>query len=128
MLERTFSATSAILNLSARLFGGRILSKLFRELKRRNVFRVVIAYTAVAWLILQVSDIVFGNIGAPDWVMKTVMYTLAVGFPVAVFFAWAYELTPDGVKREEDIDRSLWITSLKDQCVVTAIISVLRHS
>ena len=72
------------------------MSNLFQELKRRNVFRVAIAYAAIAWLILQISDIVLENIGAPAWVMQTLMFLLAIGFPIAVLFAWAYEMTPEG--------------------------------
>ena len=64
------------------------MSQLFQELKRRNVFRVAIAYIAIAWLILQVADIVLENIGTPAWVMQTLMFLLAIGFPIAVLFAW----------------------------------------
>jgi hypothetical protein len=66
-----------------------LLSQLFQELKRRNVFRVAIAYLAVAWLVLQAADIVLDNIAAPDWLMKAVMFFMVVGFPIAVIFAWA---------------------------------------
>ena len=83
---------------------------LFEELKRRNVFRVAIGYTITAWLLLQVVDLVLENIHAPDWVMQVFMLALAIGFPLAVFFAWAFELTPDGVKRESEVDRSQSIT------------------
>jgi adenylate cyclase len=86
------------------------MSGLFQELKRRNVFRVAIAYVAVAWLVLQVADIVFENIGTPDWVMQTLMFLLAIGFPLATLFSWAYEMTPEGLKKERDVDRSQSIT------------------
>jgi TolB-like protein/tetratricopeptide (TPR) repeat protein len=86
------------------------MSNLFEELKRRNVFRVAIAYIAVAWLVLQVSDIVFENFGTPGWVMKTLMFVLAIGFPLATLFSWAYEMTPEGLKKERDVDRSQSIT------------------
>jgi len=78
----------------------------FEELKRRNVFRVAIAYAITAWLLLQLVDLVLENVNAPDWVMQVFMLALAVGFPLAVFFAWAFEMTPEGVKRESEIDRS----------------------
>ena len=71
------------------------MSQLFQELKRRNVFRVAIAYLAVAWLVIQVSDIVLDNIAAPEWLMKALLFFLAIGFPIAILFAWAYEMTPD---------------------------------
>ena len=78
----------------------------FDELKRRNVFRVAIGYVITAWLLLQVVDLVLENIKAPDWVMQVFMLALAIGFPLAIFFAWAFEMTPEGVKRESEVDRS----------------------
>ncbi len=78
----------------------------FDELKRRNVFRVAIGYVITAWLLLQVVDLVLENINAPDWVMQVFMLALAIGFPLAIFFAWAFEMTPEGVKRESEVDRS----------------------
>ena len=101
------------------------MSQLFEELKRRNVFRVAIAYVAIAWLILQVADIVLENIGTPAWVMQTLMFLLAIGFPIAVLFAWAYEMTPEGIKRERDIDRSESITQRTGQKLNRTIIVVL---
>ena len=83
---------------------------LFQELKRRNVIRVAAAYVIVAWLILQVADVVLGNISSPGWVFQTILLILALGFPLAMFFAWAFELTPDGLKREAHVDRSESIT------------------
>ncbi len=82
----------------------------FEELKRRNVFRVAIGYIITAWLLLQVVDLVLENVNAPDWVMQVFMLALAIGFPLAIFFAWAFEMTPDGVKRESEVDRSISIT------------------
>ena len=82
----------------------------FEELKRRNVFRVAIGYVITAWLLLQFVDLVLENVNAPDWVMQVFMLALAIGFPLAVFFAWAFEMTPEGVKRESEVDRSKSIT------------------
>jgi TolB-like protein len=78
----------------------------FDELKRRNVFRVGIAYAVSAWVLLQVVDLVLENIAAPEWVMQVFMLALAVGLPVALIFAWAFEITPEGVKLEKHVDRS----------------------
>ena len=80
------------------------------ELKRRNVFRVAIVYAVVAWLIAQVAELALDSFAAPGWVIKTVLLLLAIGFPLALIFAWAFELTSDGIKREKDIDRSESIT------------------
>ena len=82
----------------------------FTELKRRQVFRVGIAYAVVAWVLLQVVDLVLDNITAPEWIMKVFMLAVAVGFPVAVIIAWAFEMTPEGLKRESEVDRSQSIT------------------
>ena len=75
------------------------------ELKRRNVFRVGIAYAVTSWLLIQVTDILFESIGAPPWVMQAMFVVLAAGFVIALLFAWAFELTPEGVKKEKDVDR-----------------------
>ncbi len=101
------------------------MSNFFEELKRRNVFRVGLAYAAIAWLILQASDIVLENFGTPGWVMKTLMFFLAIGFPMAIFFAWAYEMTPEGIKREKEVDRSQSITQQTGQKLNRTIIVVL---
>jgi TolB-like protein len=98
---------------------------LFAELQRRNVVRVAIAYAVVAWLLAQVADIAFDNFGAPDWVPKSVLFVLILGFPLAVFFAWAFELTPEGVKREKDVDRSQSITNVTGRKLNRLIIAVL---
>ena len=97
----------------------------FAELKRRNVFRVAIAYVVVAWVIAQVTELALDSFGTPDWVMKTVLLLLVMGFPMAVFFAWAFELTPEGIKKEKDIDRSESITHNTGRKLDYIIIGVL---
>jgi len=98
---------------------------LFNELKRRNVFKVAIAYIIVAWLVLQVADVVLNNITAPDWVFQVLMLFLVVGFPFAMIFAWAFEMTPEGLKREHEVDRSQSITSQTGRRLDFLIIGVL---
>jgi len=83
---------------------------LFTELKRRNVFRVGVAYIVGAWLLAQVADLVLDVIGAPDIVLRSLVVLLALGLVPAVIFAWVFEMTPEGVKRESRIDRSQSIT------------------
>src|SRR5210317_357879 len=78
----------------------------FDELKRRNVFRVAIGYIITAWLLLQIVDLVLENINAPDWVMQVFMLAMAVGLPIALIIAWAFELTPEGIKLEKNVDQS----------------------
>jgi TolB-like protein len=101
------------------------LSQLFIELKRRNVFRVGIAYVIAAWLILQVVDLVLDAVPAPGWVMQVFLLGTAVGLPVALLFAWAFEMTPEGVKLEKDVDRSQSITRQTGRKLDYAIIAVL---
>ena len=101
------------------------MSQLFEELKRRNVFRVGLAYLAVAWLVLQAADIVLDNIAAPGWLMQALMLFIVIGFPVALIFAWAFELTPDGIKKEEEVDRSASITQKTGHKLNRTIIAVL---
>lgn len=98
---------------------------LLAELKRRNVFRVAAAYAVIGWLLAQVADVAFDAFGAPDWVPKSVLFVLLLGFPVAVLFAWAFEMTPEGVKREKDVDRSQSITDHTGQKLNRVIIAVL---
>ncbi len=98
---------------------------LFAELKRRNVFRVGIAYVVVAWLVLQVADVVINNIEAPEWVFQVIMLMLALGFPLVLIFAWAFEMTPDGLKKEKDVDRSQSITTHTGRKLDFTIIGVL---
>ncbi len=78
----------------------------FDELKRRKVFRVGAAYLLVFWLLLQVTDVVVPILELPAWVAKLVLFLLVAGFPVALLLAWAFELTPAGLKKEKDIDRT----------------------
>jgi TolB-like protein len=97
----------------------------FNELKRRNVIRVGIAYVIVAWLILQFSDVVLNNIEAPHWVFQVIMLVLGIGLPLALFFAWAFEMTPEGIKKEKDIKRSESITPVTGQKLNYTIIGLL---
>ena len=98
---------------------------LFAELKRRNVVRVGAAYALVGWVIAQIAEFAFENFGAPDWVLKSVVVILLLGLPLALFFAWAFEMTPEGLKREKDVDRSESITPQTGRKLDRAIIGVL---
>jgi TolB-like protein/Flp pilus assembly protein TadD len=73
----------------------------FYELQRRHVVRVAVAYAVAAWVLLQLASIVFPTFGAPDWVLKVVIAILALGFPIALILAWAFEMTPEGIRRTE---------------------------
>jgi TolB-like protein len=97
----------------------------FQELKRRNVFRVAIVFAITAWLILQIVDVVLPMLGLPEWVGKFVLLLLIVSFPVALILAWAFEMTPEGVKLEKNVDRSQSITPQTGRKLDFTIIAAL---
>ena len=76
----------------------------FSELKRRNVYKVAVAYAVVAWLLMQVASQIFPFFEIPNWVVRLVVLLLVIGFPIALVIAWAFELTPEGLKRTEVAD------------------------
>ncbi|MGH8225050.1 MAG: tetratricopeptide repeat protein [Gammaproteobacteria bacterium] len=78
--------------------------RFFAELKRRHVWRVAIAYAVVAWLLLQLAAIVLPTFGAPHWVLKVLIGIFVLFFPVAIMLAWAFEMTPEGMRRTESAD------------------------
>jgi TolB-like protein len=78
----------------------------FQELKRRNVVRVGIAYVLLGWVVMQGADFLLDLVGAPEWVIRVFAIAGLVGLPFALFFSWAFELTPEGIKRESEIDRT----------------------
>jgi TolB-like protein/Tfp pilus assembly protein PilF len=83
---------------------------LISELKRRNVIRVALLYLVAAWVILQVSQLLFDVLKLPDWTSRLVLGLLVLGFPLSLIFSWVYELTPEGLKREHEIDPNQSIT------------------
>lgn len=97
----------------------------FSELRRRNVFKVAVAYAVAAWLLLQIVDLVLDNINAPDWVMQVFMLGMAVGFPIAIIIAWAFEVTPEGIMLEKHVDRSNSITRETGKKLNGGIIMIL---
>jgi len=95
------------------------------ELKRRNVFKVAAAYIIVAWLIMQAGATLAPALHLPEWVNSLLAFFLILGLPLALFFAWAFEMTPEGIKREKDVDRSRSITQVTGQKLNNAIIGIL---
>src|SRR6516164_8726499 len=76
----------------------------FGELKRRNVYKVAFAYGVVGWLLIQIASQVFSFFEIPNWAVRFVVLAIIIGFPIALILAWAFELTPEGVKRTEAAD------------------------
>jgi TolB-like protein len=97
----------------------------FAELKRRNVVRVGVAYVIVGWLLAQVADFAAENFGAPDWALKIFVVFVILGLPLALFFAWAFELTPGGIKFEKNVDREESITPQTGRKLDFVIIAVM---
>ena len=101
------------------------MASVWGELRRRNVVRVAIAYLIVGWLILQFADVLVPLLTLPEWVGRLIFLLLLIGFPLALFFAWAYELTPEGIKKEADVDRSKSVTHTTGRKLDFIIIGVL---
>ena len=98
---------------------------LFQELKRRNVFRMAGLYVVVAWLFTQVAGTVLPMFGAPEWIGRSIVLLLVIGFVPTLLFSWIYELTPEGLRRESEVDRSESITSLTGRRIDRSITVVL---
>jgi TolB-like protein/Tfp pilus assembly protein PilF len=94
----------------------------FTELKRRNVYKVAVAYAVVAWLLIQVATQVFPFFEFPNWAVQMVVLAVVIGFPIAVVCSWAFEMTPEGIKLERDIDRRV---TRKTGRKLTALITVV---
>src|SRR6266480_7747530 len=76
----------------------------FSELKRRNVYKVAVAYAVVGWLVVQVTTQVFPIFEIPNWASRLIVLAIVIGFPIALVIAWVFELTPKGIKRTDDVD------------------------
>ena len=105
------------------------MGELFEELKRRNVFRVGVAYLVTAWIVAQVAELLVEAFEAPPWALKLFLGVLALGFLISVVVAWVYELTPEGIKREIEVDRSESVvrhTGRKlDRLIIVALVIAL---
>ena len=102
----------------------------FAELKRRNVYKVAVAYAVVAWLLIQAASIILPSFEAPAWLMKILIAALAIGFPIAVVLAWAFEITPQGIVRAEDVSPTESITKHTGHKLigVTVVLAVIAAS
>jgi TolB-like protein/Tfp pilus assembly protein PilF len=100
------------------------LRNFFAELKRRNVYKVAIAYAVVAWLLIQAGSILFPTFEAPGWVMKGFVTVIAAGFVIALIIAWAFEMTPQGMKRTEDLSPDEFIPQWSKRKFVALIVSL----
>ena len=98
---------------------------LLDELKRRNVFRVGAAYVVLGWLVVQVTETISPALNLPDWTVAFVIWIGIIGLPFVLFFSWAYEITPDGIKKEAEVDRSQSITDVTGKRLNVALVALL---
>src|SRR5881398_2051607 len=106
---------------------GRESINFFTELKRRNVYKVAVAYAVVAWLTIQAASIFLPAFNAPQWAMQIVILILVVGFPIALAFSWAFEITPEGIVRESEVSADQSITHHTGRKIValTIVLAVI---
>ena len=99
--------------------------RLFTELRRRNVLRMAVLYAAAAWFIMQLAEVVFGLIGLPEQFGRVLLIVLAIGFPIALIISWFYELTPEGVALDKDVQATASVTSFGGRRTDFVIIAIL---
>jgi len=99
----------------------------FAELKRRNVYKVAVAYAVVAWLVIQVASIVLPTFHAPEWTLQVIIALVVIGFPVALVCSWAFEITPEGIVRESEIQAGKSITRHTGRKIIamTIVLAIL---
>ena len=99
----------------------------FAELKRRNVYKVAVAYAVISWLVVQAASLLLATFEAPPWAMKAFVVLIALGFPIALVLSWAFEITPEGIKLESEIEPNKSITSKTGRKIValTIVLAVI---
>jgi serine/threonine-protein kinase len=104
-----------------------VKASFFAELKRRNVYKAAVAYAVVAWLIVQVATQVFPFFDVPNWTIRLVVILLVLGFPAAMIFSWAFEITPEGIKRESEIaaNESIAPRTGRKLIAITAVVALI---
>src|SRR5437879_573615 len=99
----------------------------FAELKRRNVYKAAVAYAVVSWLLIQIATQVFPFFEVPNWAVRLVVLLLILGFPAALIFSWAFEITPEGIKRESEVesDESIMHKTGRKLVAITAVLAII---
>src|ERR1043166_5451881 len=99
----------------------------FGELKRRNAYKVAVAYGVVSWLLIQIATQVFPFFEVPNWAVRLVVLLLILGFPVALVLSWAFEITPEGIKRESEVapDESITRRTGRKIIAITTVLAVI---
>jgi TolB-like protein/Flp pilus assembly protein TadD len=101
------------------------IDNFFAELKRRNVYKVAVAYAVVGWVLVQVTTQVFPIFEIPNWALRLIVLAIIIGFPISLVIAWAFELTPEGLKRTEDVDLTTARRSKKHAWIYVVIVAAL---
>jgi hypothetical protein len=103
------------------------LDNFFAELRRRNVYKVAVAYAVASWLLIQIATQVFPFFEIPNWAVRLVVLILIAGFPVALVFSWAFEITPEGIVRESDVESGKPITrhTGKKIVAITIVLAII---
>ncbi|MGI9263293.1 MAG: hypothetical protein ACR2QU_00095 [Gammaproteobacteria bacterium] len=101
------------------------IAGIYQELRRRNVFRVAMVYLIASWILIQIAETTFPALNLPDWTVTFVVVLLAMGFPIAVIFAWAFELTPEGLKKTAHVNPTESVTQSTGQRINYMIIGSL---
>jgi hypothetical protein len=94
------------------------MKNFFDELKRRNVYKVAVAYAVGSWLVVQASSLLLATFEAPPWAMKAFVVFVALGFPIALILSWAFEITPEGIVRESEVEPGKSITHYTGRKIV----------
>src|SRR5438477_13177773 len=100
------------------------MNDFFTELRRRNVYKVAVAYAVISWLLIQAASILLPTFEAPPWVMKILVVLLALGFLFAVFISWSFEVTPEGMKRTADLSPGVVLRYWRKRKFDALIVSV----
>ena len=98
------------------------IENLFTELKRRNVYKIAVAYAVVGWLLVQVATQVFPFFEIPNWAVRLIVLAIVIGFPIALVIAWAFELTPEGIKRTQDVDRATSVRQRRKHAWIVVVL------
>src|SRR2546428_8924138 len=103
------------------------MNDFFAELRRRNVYKVAVAYAVISWLLIQAASILLPTFEAPPWVMKVLVFMIAFGFPAALIFSWAFEITSEGIKLESEVAANESITRKTGRkiVVITAVLAAI---
>ena len=101
------------------------MGSLFQNLKKRKVFTIAAVYAVVAWLTIQIVDVINDPLSLPDWFQTVTIVLFAIGFPIALLLAWAYEVTPEGIKADSAVQATQTVVQSTDRKLIYAILGLV---